>query len=182
MELQITGKNMKVLPEVRARIERKMGKLNHHLPNIMEANAEITEEKTKSPQQRYVVQITINSSGTLLRAEERSSNLITAIDRAAEVLDRQIEHYKGKLYDRGRNASIRTELSREAQKAPAEPQGRISKFKRFAVTPMSVEEAIDQMLLLGHDFFLFLNPATKQLNLVYRRRDDSFGLIEPELE
>ena len=180
MELQITGKNMKVLPEVRQHIERKLNKLNRHLPRIREAKVEITEEKTKSPQQRYVVQVTLNSAGTLLRAEERSSNLITAIDRATAVMDRQIEHFKGRLYERGRNTSIRAEFAQEAQSF--EPPNRISKVKRFAVQSMPVEDAIDQMLLLGHDFFLFVNPETNQLNLVYRRKDDDFGLIEPELE
>ena len=80
MELQITGKNMELLPAVRQYIERKLGKLNRHLPNITEAKIEISKEKTKSPQQRFVVQVTIDSSGTLLRGEERGEDLFAAID------------------------------------------------------------------------------------------------------
>lgn len=180
MELQITGKNLKILPDVRERIEKKMSKLNKHLPNIMEATFEVTEEQTKSPQHRYVVQITMNSAGTLLRAEERSSNLITAIDRTVEVMDRQVEHFKGRLYEKGRNTSIRQEFAEEREKMLAAMPSRISKVKRFTLQPMTAEDAIDQMLLLDHDFFLFTNSETNRLNLVYRRRDETFGLIEPE--
>ena len=81
MELQITGKNTELSPDVRGYIERKLGKLNRHLPNILESKVEITEEKTKSPQQHYVVQVTVNSKGTLLRGEERAEDLYGAVDR-----------------------------------------------------------------------------------------------------
>ena len=91
MKLQITGKNMDILPTVRSYVERKLGKLSRHLANIMEAKVEIAEEKTKSPQHHFVVQVTINSNGTLLRGEERGESLITAIDKAEAVLNRQIE-------------------------------------------------------------------------------------------
>lgn len=177
MELQITGKNIQLAPEVRRYIERKLGKLNRHLPNITKSEVEISEEKTKSRQQHFVVQMTIDSKGTLLRGEERGGDLFTAIDRVAEIMDRQIEHYKGKLYDKGRGSSlVRSELSEEAPPSP-----KVVKVKRFAVKPMSVDEAIEQMELLGHDFFLFFNATSEQLNVVYRRKDGNYGLIEPEL-
>ena len=145
MELQIAAQNMELSPAVRRYIEQKLGRLNRHLPNIIVARVEIIEEKTKSPQQRYVVQITLESSGTLLRGEGRGGDLFTAIDKVAEVMDRQIEH------------------------------------QRFAVKPMPVAEAIEQMELLRHDFFLFLNADTEEINLLYRRKDNNYGLIEPEL-
>ncbi len=180
MELQISGKNVKLMPAVRHHIERKLGKLSRHLPNIIESKVEVSEEKTKSPQQRFIVQITIDSGGILLRAEERGENLFAAIDKAAVIMDRQIEHYKGKRYDKGRGSSLaRSEFSPEIE--TAEPEERVIKVKRFAVKPMSVPEAIDQMELLGHDFFLFLNATNQELNLLYRRRGGSYGLIEPEL-
>ena len=95
-------------------------------------------------------------------------------------MNRQIEHYKGKLYDKGRGNSLaRSELSEEVGTAPPSP--RVVKVKRFAVKPMSVTEAIDQMELLGHDFFLFFNADSEQLNLLYRRKNGDYGLIEPEL-
>lgn len=180
MELQITGKNIEVSPAVRSYIERKLGKLSRHLPNIMEAKVEITEEKTKSPQHHFVAQVTINSSGTLLQGEERGEDLFTTIDKVEAVLNRQIKRYKGKLYNKGRGSSLaRSEFSEEEAVPPAK---KVVKVKRFAIKPMSLAEAIDQMELLGHDFFLFFNADTEELNLLYRRNDGNYGLIEPELE
>jgi len=180
MELQITGKNVKLVPAVRKYIERKLGKLGRHLSDIIESKVEVSEEKTRSPQQHFVVQVTIDSSGTLLRGEERGQDLFTAIDKVAEVMNRQIEHYKGKLYEKGRGSSLaRGGFSEEAEEK--QPVSRVVKVKRFAIKPMSVAEAIDQMELLGHEFFLFLNADTEKVNLVYRRKDGSYGLIEPEL-
>jgi len=180
MELQITGKNVKLVPTARRYIERKLGKLSRHLPNIVESKVEVAEEKTKSPEQRFVIQVTIDSNGTLLRGEERGENLFVAIDKVVAVLDRQIERYKGKLYDKGRGSSFaRSEFNPEVE--AEKPVGKVVRVKRFAVKPMSVDEAIDQMELLGHDFFLFFNADTEGLNLLYRRKDANYGLIEPEL-
>lgn len=180
MELQITGKNVKLVPEVRRYIERKLGKLERHLPNIVESKVELAQEKTKSSQQRFIAQVTIDSSGTLLRGEERGDDLFTAIDKVTAVIDRQIERYKGKRYEKGRGSSLaRSKFNPEVE--PAKPEKRITRIKRFTIKPMSVAEAIDQMELLGHDFFLFFNADTDSLNLLYRRKDDNYGLIEPEL-
>ena len=183
MELQITGKNITLTPEVRHYIERKLGKMSRHLPNILKSDVEIFEEKTKSPQQHYVVQVTVDSNGTLLRGEERAKDLFAAVDKVSTVMNRQIEHYKGrKLIARSRgNSSIRTELSQAAE-AETEPEPKVVKVKRFAIKPMTVTEAADQMELLGHDFFLFRNADTEELNLLYRRRDGNYGLIEPEVK
>ena len=179
MELQITGKNIKLEPAVHRYIERKLGKLGRHLPNITESKVEVSEEKTKSPKQRYAVRITVDSNGTLFRGEGRGENLFTATDKVVTIMDRQIEHYKGKLYDKGRGSSFtRAKLGEEAEA----PQLRnVVKIKRFTVKPMSVAEAVDQMELLGHDFFLFFNAESEELNLLYRRKDGKYGLIEPEL-
>jgi len=177
MELQITGKNMELSPAVRQHIERKVGKLNRHLPKIIEFKVEVAEEKTKSPQQHFVVQATIDSNGTLLRSQERGENLFTAIDKVAEVMSRQIERRKGKLYEKGRGSSLaRGEFNEEA--VEEEPVSKkVVKVKQFAVKPMSVAEAIDQMELLGHDFFLFFNADDEGLNLLYRRKDGNYGLL-----
>ena len=180
MDLQITGKNVKLLPVVRGYIERKLGRLGRHLPNIIESKVEVSKEKTRSPQQRFVVQVTINSGGILLRAEERGENLLTAIDKVAAIMDGQIEHYKGKLYNKGRGSSLAKSGFGE-EVVEEQSVKRVVKVKRFAVKPMSVAEAIDQMELLGHDFFLFFNADTEGLNLLYRRKDGDYGLIEPEL-
>jgi putative sigma-54 modulation protein len=178
MELQITGKNMELSPEVRRYIESKLGKLSRHLPEIGESRVEIVEEKTKSPEQHFVVQITVNSNGTLLRGEERGSDLLTAINKVAAVIDRQIEHFKGKRARRRKGAARETRNQPE-QKLP--PPTQVVKVKRFVIQPMSVTEAIDRMELLDHAFFLFLNEDTEELNLIYRRRDNNYGLIESEI-
>lgn len=180
MELQLTGKNVKITPTVRRYVERKVDKLSRHLPDIIESIVEVTEEKTKSAAQRFVAQIILDSHGTILRGEERGDDLLAAIDKVVATMDRQIEHYKGKLYKKGRGSSLaRTEFQPEPETtAPAQ---RVTKVKRFAVKPMSADEAVDQMELLGHDFFLFLNAETDSLNLLYRRKDGNYGLIEPEL-
>ena len=180
MELQITGKNIDLSPTVRHYVKRKLGKLSHHLPGITESRIEIFEEKTKSPRQRFVVQVTVDSNSTLFRGEERGEDLFTAIDKVAATMTRQLEHYKGKRYEKGRgNSFVRGEFSEEVEMV--QPARKVVKIKRFAVKPMSVAEAIDQMELLGHDFFLFFNADTVELNLLYRRKDGNYGLIEPEL-
>ena len=181
MEPQITGKNIELSPAVLRYIERKLGKLSRHLPNIIESKVELFEEKTRSPQQRFVVQVTIDSSGTLLRSEGEGEDLFTAIDKVAAIMERQIERYKGKRYNKGRGSSLaRGGFKEEIEPAP--PPRKVVRVKRFAVKPMSVAEAVDQMELLGHDFFLFFNADSEKLNLLYRRKDGNYGLIEPELD
>ena len=185
MELQITGKGMDLKPEVRSYIERKLGKLSRYLPGIITAHVEIAEEKTKSPEQHFVVQVTIDSNKSLLRGEERGADLFTAIDRVSEVMGRRIERYKGKQNAKGKGSSpARDEFSEIAEaemETEAEPVGKVVKVKRFAIKPMSVDEAVDQMELLSHDFFLFFNSEMEVLNLLYRRRDGDYGLIEPKM-
>jgi len=180
MELQITGKNIELTPAARRYIERKLGKLNRHLPNITESKVEISEEKTKSPQQHFIVRATVAGSGTRLHGEERGKDLFMAIDKVAAIMTRQMEHYKGKLYEKGRGSSFaRGKFSQEVE--TVQPTREVVKVKRFVIKPMSVTEAAEQMELLGHDFFLFLNADTEEINLLYRRKDGNYGLIEPEL-
>lgn len=179
MELQITGTNTEITPTVRRYIERKLGKLNRHLPKIIESKVEISEEKTRSPRQRYLVRVTVNGNGAVFHGEERGEDLFKAIDRVAIIMTRQLEHHKGKLYDKGRGISLaRSEVSEELE---AEPDRKVVKVKRFTIKPMTPDEAIEQMELLDHDFFLFFNIDVEEFRLLYRRRDGNYGLIEPEL-
>ena len=176
MDLIITGQNIDVLPTVKDYIEKKFGKLDRHFQNINNTKVELSEQKTKSVDQHYRVQVTMDANGTLLRAEERAENLMAAIDKVVPVIDRQIERYKGKLDQKGKNGpSIKTKLNEE-------PAPEIVRTKRFAMKPMTVEDAVMQMELLGHDFFLFYNSETKEYNLLYRRKDGNYSVIEPELE
>ena len=188
MEMHVTGKNLELTPAAREYISRKMGKIDKFLPNILSFDVVASVEQTRSPLQRFVIQVTIDSNGTLIRGEERGQDIHSAVDKAAEIMSRQIEHYKGKLSgskSKGSRApSIRTNTTEvtdsvESEAEPAEP--RIVKNKRFEIKPMSLDEAIDQMQLLGHDFFLYYDPDTNRMNLIYKRKDGNLGLIEPAI-
>jgi putative sigma-54 modulation protein len=177
MELLIKGKNVEITEAIEKYIQQRLGKLEHHLSNITSVRVELSEEKTRSQESRYVAQVTIDRRDALLRGEERAGDLFAAIDGVANVITRQIQRYKGKLYGRKRPSPLRAEIAIEEE----EPR-KVVKVKRFPVKPMSVDEAVDQMELLGHDFFLFFNPDAAQFNLLYRRKDGNYGLIQPELD
>jgi len=180
MDLQVTGTNMEITPAMRQYIERKLGKLDRHLPKIIESKIEVSEEKTKSPRQHYLVRVTIDGGGAVFHGEERGEDLFRAVDRVATIMTRQLEHHKGKLYEKGRGNSLaRSEFSPGEEMT--EPAGKVVKVKRFTIKPMSVDEAVEQMELLRHDFFLFFNADVEEFRLVYRRADGDYGLIEPEL-
>jgi putative sigma-54 modulation protein len=187
LPLVVKGKNMDLSESQRAYIEGKLGKLDRYLDNITKAEVELSREKTKTANDRLVVQVTLTVNGTILRAQEKSADFKSAVDTVADVVQRQIDHYKGKhWYSRERGPS-----KRQAAAAGTEPLSvedieeeeapRIARVKRFAMKPMSTEEAVEQMELLGHGFFVFLNEATGQVSVLYRREDSSYGLIEPEL-
>ena len=180
MKLQIIARNnVEVSETLEAYVEKKIGKLSRYLPTIDEGKVEISHEGAKLPEQRFTVQVTLDSRGILIRAQEESKDIRTAIDKIVDVLSNRIERYKGKLYDKGRGISFARQgaaIEAEGIEAPK----RVVKSKRFLVKPMSVDEAISQMELLGHDFFLFIDADTERLNLLYRREDGDYGLIEPE--
>lgn len=180
MELQITGANTEITPATHRYIKRKLNKLNKHLPGIIEIKVEVSQEKTKSPQQRYLVRATVDSGigKSFFHGEERAEDLFKAIDRVAAVLTRQLEKRKGKLYQRGRGSPLAR--GRYNQTEPAKTGRRVVKTKRFIIEPMSVEEAIAQMEKLGHSFFLFFDADVEELRLLYQRKDGNYGIIEPE--
>ncbi|HXX59500.1 MAG TPA: ribosome-associated translation inhibitor RaiA [Dehalococcoidales bacterium] len=180
MELKITGHNVEILPTVRTYLEKKLNKLNRHLPNLDIVKVDLTEQPTKSREQRFISQITLDVMGTLLRAEERAETLTAAIDLSVPALDRQIEKFKGKGYRKSK-AGIANRAKNNAEPvAETAEEPRVVRKKHFPVMQMSVEDAVNQMELLGHDFFLFRNPGTKDINLVYRRKDGNYSVIEPE--
>jgi putative sigma-54 modulation protein len=180
MKLQIIAKNnVEVSETIRAYVEKKVGKLGRYLPTLDEGKVEISREGAKLPEQRFTVQVTLDSRGVLIRAQEKSKDMRTAIDKIVNVLSKRIERYKGKLYDKNRGVSFaRQGAAIEAEEIEA-PK-RVVKTKRFLVKPMPIDEAISQMELLGHDFFLFIDADTERINLLYRRDDGNYGLIEPE--
>lgn len=178
MQLIIKGKNMEVSEALKKYVQKKIGKLDRYLPTIDEARVELSVEKAKSNQDRQVVQVTLRSNSTILRAEERSADMLAAIDAVRDKLQRQIKRYKERpmrIRERARAAAVQS--AEGAEELPA----RIVRTKRFIITPMDEEEAIEQMELLGHDFFIFYNPDTASLNVLYRRKDGNYGLLQPEL-
>ena len=177
MQLIIQGKNIEVTDRLREYVEKKVGKLDRYLPTITEARMELSVEGTKSAKDRQVAQLTVRSKGTLLRAEERTADMFASIDAIVDKMYRQIVRYKGKRYVRGRGPGEVPPV----EEFEEEPPRRIVRTKRFQVAPMDEEEAIEQMELLGHDFFVFFNVNTNEINVIYRRKDGDYGLLEPEL-
>jgi putative sigma-54 modulation protein len=181
MKLQVIGKNnVEVSETVKAYVEKKVGKLGRYLPTLDGGKVEISREGTKLPQQRFTVQVTLESRGTLIRAQEKSKDMHAAIDKVVDVLSKRIERYKGKLYDKKSRAVSLARQGAAIEEMEAEAPRRVVKTKHFLVKPMPVDEAMHQMELLGHNFFLFLDADTERLNLLYRRDDGNYGLIEPE--
>jgi putative sigma-54 modulation protein len=179
MQLLITGKNVEVTDWLRAYIEKKIGKLDRYLPTIIEARVELLVQETKSAKDRQRVQVTIRDNGTLLRAEEKSADMFASIDAVLDKMYRQIARYKERRQDR-RTAGEAPPL----QVPSGEEEGRmpeIVRVKRFRISPMSPEEAVEQMELLGHDFYVFQNPASDRWSVLYRRRDGNYGILEPEV-
>jgi len=144
---------------------------------------EVSREKAKQPEQRFVVQVTLDSRGVLIRAQEKAESTNAAVDKVAEALTSRIRRYKGKLYDKGRGLSLARQEAVEGAEGAGEAEGprAVVKNKNFIVKTMTEDEAIGQMELLGHDFFLFVSDASGKMNLLYRRKDGNYGLIEPQL-
>jgi putative sigma-54 modulation protein len=182
MELQITGTNTEISPAAQRYIERKLNKLKRHLPDIIDIKMEISDEKTRSPLQRYRVRVTVNGgfAGSVFHGEERGEDLFKAVDRVVAIMTRQLERHKGKLYDRGRGNSLAR--GRYGQAEQPAPERKVVKTKHFIVEPMSREDAIAQMEQLGHSFFLFVDDDAQEVRLLYRRNDGNYGLIEPEFK
>ena len=192
MQLVLKGKNFIVSDRIREYVEKKVGKLDRYLPDIDETRVEITEEKTKSAKDRKIVQITLRTNGTILRAEERGEAIYACIDAVTEKIQRQIVRYKGKRIDRWQGQinkrkemeemGLMPELDPEILDALAEENERkIVRTKRFTALPMDQDEAVEQMELLGHDFFVFFNADLGRINVLYRRADNNYGLLDPEL-
>ncbi len=184
MEVTIRGRNIEVTPRLQEYVEKKAGKLDRYLPGITEAHMELGVEKTRSAQDRQVAQLTIRSKGTLLRAEERNHDLFTAIDAVLDKMYHRIARYKGKRQDRTR-PTAGLEPIEAVEELPVaieqEPAGRIVRTKRFRMVSINPEEAIEQMELLGHTCYVFFNADEGQINVLYRRDDGNYGLIQPEM-
>lgn len=191
MEVSVRGKHFDVPEQVEERARQKFSRLDRYLPLLRDAVVEVdvARERTKEPDRRFVVRVTVSGNGVRLRVEERAARPEAAVDLAAHVLTRQARRHKQRLYGRGRTA-LPKEVTRELAEHGASPEAeeeepdvphQVVRVKRFPVKPMTREEALAQMELLGHDFFLFLDADLQQFALLYRRRAGGYGLIIPEL-
>jgi putative sigma-54 modulation protein len=184
MNMVVRGRNINITPRLEEYVDKKVGKLDRYLPTIDEARMELAVEETRSAQHSQIAQLTVRSRGRILRAEERDQDIFAAIDAVTEKMQRQITRYKDRLHGAERGAeSVRTPeleplLETEFEE---EPLGAIVRTKKFPVTPMNAEEAIEQMELLGHDFFVFFNSEVNGINVLYRRKIGDYGLLQPEL-
>ncbi|MEG6523075.1 ribosome hibernation-promoting factor, HPF/YfiA family [Desulfotomaculum sp. 1211_IL3151] len=176
MKVQVRGKNIQVTPALREYVEKRLGKLDRFLENMGEAIATLVVEGDS-----HKIEVTIPVNGMLLRGEESTEEMYSSVDLVVEKMERQIERYKGKINRRsGRNMADMGGRAPVVEEHFEDETPAIIKTKRFAIKPMALDEAIMQMNLLGHDFFVFSNAETDQTNVIYKRKDGKYGLIEPE--
>jgi putative sigma-54 modulation protein len=181
-KVDIQTRSMELSEHIQEYVSKKVEKLDRHLPQVEDVRVELTHFKSaRSAADRYSVQITARGKNLLLRSEERADDVRTAFDASLDKIDRQIEHYKGKHYHGrgdGRSAAEAAEPIIDDETGELSPL--VAKRKKFELVPMNEEEAIVQMRELGHDnFFVFYNADTSKINVLYRRRNGSYGLIEP---
>ncbi|MGI8586702.1 MAG: ribosome hibernation-promoting factor, HPF/YfiA family [Chloroflexia bacterium] len=187
MQISVKGKNRKISAAEEDLIRKKLARLPHYLEHLREAEVIISAEHPHRGADQQVVQLTVRANGTLLRAEEHAGDMPTALDAATAKLERLIERYKGR---HERNKKGRTPLGEavaleEPEVAPPVDEGfsarPIVRTKRFEMQPMPREDAVEQMELLGHNFFVFWDADTKRTAVLYRRQDGDYGLLEPEM-
>ena len=183
-EVDIYGRNLEVSERIHDYVEKKVIKLDRYLTNINEARVDLAYVKSaRSATDRQVAQITLRGKGFILRAEERADDIFAAFDSALTKMQRRIERYKGKRYrGRGDGKSVADFVEESVDDLSDESDPEIVRRKHFLLHPMDEIEAIEQMSLLGHeDFFVFYNANTNTINVLYKRRDGKYGLIEPEV-
>jgi putative sigma-54 modulation protein len=171
MNINVRGKHIDVTPALREHVEKRLGRVTRFFEHLKEVNVVLKVEK-----ERHIIEVTIPINGMTLRGEEASTDMYASIDMVVDKLEKQLSKHKEKLKEY-RATAFKDEL------LPAYSGGivedRLVKTKQFTVKPMEVEEAILQMNLLGHDFFVFSNSDTEKVNVLYRRKDGDYGLLEP---
>lgn len=175
MRYTITGRNIEVTPGLKAAIEKKIGKLEHFFTPDTEVIVALSAQKD-----RQKIEVTIPVKGNTIRAEESSTDMYVSIDLVEEVIERQIRRYRKKLIDKKQAAVSFSQAFIDEEDEPQDDEIQIVKTKRFAIKPTIPEEACLQMEMLGHSFYVFLNSDTDQVNVVYKRKNGTYGLIEPE--
>ncbi len=175
MKVRIIGRNIEVTEGLRAAAEKKLSKLDKFFVNDVNATVTLSVEKNI-----HKIEVIIPFNGALLRAEVRSADMYSAIDAVIDKLEGQIRKQKTKLERRNYDNSLRFNNIKQYDDYDENDEPKIVKTKRFAIKPMSQEEAVLQMELLGHDFYVFMNGNTEEVNVVYKRKDGNYGLIEQD--
>ena len=176
MNIIIIGKNIDVTPGLKEAVEEKIGKLEKYFTPDTEVHVTLSVEK-----ERQKIEVTIPVKGNIIRSEQVSSDMYVSIDLVEEVIERQLKKYKNKIVDKQQNAAAFAKEFIENDYVDDEDV-KIIRSKKFAIKPMDPEEACVQMELLGHSFFVFLNAETNEINVVYKRADEQYGLIQPKVE
>ena len=175
MRYTITGRNVNVTPGIRRAVEEKIGKLDRYFNPDTEVIVTLSVQKDKQK-----IEVTIPVKGSIIRAEESSTDMYVSIDLVEEIIERQIKKYRKKLIDKKQSAQAFSALFMEEEEDVHDEEIRIEKTKHFDMKPMYPEDACLEMELLGHNFYMFLNAETDQISVVYKRKANSYGLIEPE--
>ncbi len=176
MNFVIVGKNIDVTPGLKQAVEEKIGKLEKYFTQDTEVHVTLSVEK-----ERHKIEVTIPVKGSIIRSEQVSNDMYVSIDLVEEIIERQLKKYKTKIIDKEQEAgqSFKQEyIERDYQD---DDEIKIVRSKRFGIKPMYPEDACVQMELLGHNFYVFRNAETEEVNVVYKRKGNTYGLIEPEL-
>lgn len=176
MRFIITGRNIDVTEGLKSAVEEKLGKLDRFFAPETEVNVTLSVEK-----ERQKIEVTIPVKGNIIRSEQVSSDMYVSIDLVEEVIERQLKKYKNKIVSKQQNAAAFAQEFVEKD-YDDEDEVKIIRTKRFGIKPMDPEEACVQMELLGHNFYVFFNAQTEEVNVVYKRKGNTYGLIEPELD
>jgi putative sigma-54 modulation protein len=175
MKFIIVGRNIEVTPALRSTVEEKIGKLGKYFNPDTEVHVTLSVEK-----ERQKIEVTIPVKGNIIRSEQVSNDMYVSIDLVEEIIERQLKKYKTKIVDKHQAGGSFSKMYVENDYVDEE-EVRIVRTKRFDIKPMYPEDACIQMELLGHSFFVFINAETDQVNVVYKRKGDTYGLIEPEV-
>ena len=176
MRFIITGRNIDVTEGLKSAVEEKLGKLDRFFAPETEVNVTLSVEK-----ERQKIEVTIPVQGNIIRSEQVSSDMYVSIDLVEEVIERQLKKYKNKIVSKQQNAAAFAQEFVDKD-YDDEDDVKIIRTKRFGIKPMDPEEACVQMELLGHNFYVFFNSETEEVNVVYKRKGNTYGLIEPELD
>lgn len=175
MRIKITGRNIELTEGLKAAVEDKLNKLEKYFTPDTEVNVTLSVEK-----ERQKVEVTIPMKGSYIRSEQVSSDMYVSIDLVEEVIERQLKKYRTKLVTKQQNATAVLKQDFLDEKSEDDEEIKIIRTKKFDMKPMYPEDACVEMELLGHDFYVFINAETEDVNVVYKRKGNTYGLIEPE--